>query len=80
MICLLIVRINRITAFTFFENTKGDAKMPVFKPGVRLANAYRNIMPSYINDQVHILIPGKELTEFTNFTEMRDIYKTEQYS
>ena len=61
----------------FFENIEGDAKMPVFKPGVRLANAHRNIMPSYINDQVHILIAGKELTEFTNFTESRDIYKTD---
>ncbi len=45
----------------FFENTEGNVKMPVFKPGVRISKAYVNIQPSYVNDTVRYLIPGKEI-------------------
>jgi len=45
----------------FFENTEGNVKMPVFKPGVRISKAYVNIQPSYINNTVRYLIPGKEI-------------------
>ena len=46
----------------FFENTEGNVKMPLFKPGVRISNAYNNIQPSYINDKTLYLIPSKEIT------------------
>jgi len=45
----------------FFENTEGNVKMPVFESGVRISKAYVNIQPSYINDTVRYLIPGKEI-------------------
>ncbi len=46
----------------YFENTEGNVKMPVFKAGVRISKAYKNIQASYINDKIRYLIPGKEIT------------------
>lgn len=45
----------------FFENSEGNVDMPVFKPAVRLSEGYRNIMPSYIEEQVRLLVPAGEL-------------------
>ncbi|MEE9429817.1 MAG: VCBS repeat-containing protein [Melioribacteraceae bacterium] len=60
----------------FFENTEGNVKMPVFKPGKRISKAYRNIQSSYVNNKVRYLIPGKEIISFGN-EEIIEIYPTE---
>ena len=60
----------------FFENTEGNVKMPVFKPGIRISKAYRNIQPSYINNKVRYLIPGKEIINFES-EELIEIYPSD---
>lgn len=60
----------------FFENTEGNVQMPVFKPGIRISKAYRNIQPSYINDKVKYLIPGKEVVSLEN-EEFIEIYPSD---
>lgn len=64
----------------FFENTDGNAKMPVFKPGVRLAAAYRNMQVSEIQGQPRLLIPAKELVDFkkNRFEKQKQIYPKEK--
>ena len=47
-----------------FENPGGDAKMPVFKPAVRLGPALPNVQVSYVDGQPRVLVPGKEYTDF----------------
>jgi len=62
----------------FFENTDGNVKMPAFKPGVRIGTGHRNIRPSYIDGEVRVLLPGKEIVDFhqrdTQFNKSRTIY------
>ncbi|NQT01919.1 MAG: VCBS repeat-containing protein [Planctomycetes bacterium] len=62
----------------FFENTGGNIKMPVFKPAVRVGSGYSNIRPSYINGKVRLLLPAKEIIDFSNpenqFKKSRTIY------
>jgi len=60
----------------FFENSEGNVQMPVFKPGIRISKAYKNIQPSYINDKVKFLIPGKEITSLEN-EELIEIYPSD---
>ena len=64
----------------FFENDDGNSKMPVFKPGVRIAKSRRNIQPSYPDGKVRLLIPGEELVDFrkNNFSQTRKIYPVNQ--
>ncbi len=53
----------------FFENPGGNAKsggvakMPVFKPAVKVAAGVRNISFSMVDGKPRILIPGYELTK-----------------
>jgi len=47
----------------FFENTTGNVNMPVFKPAVRIGPAHRNIQPSYVDGNVHLLTSGHELMD-----------------
>ena len=63
----------------FFENPDGSAKMPVFKPGVYLAAAFRNMQLSQIQGQPRLLIPGNELVDFkkNQFTKQKQIYPKE---
>lgn len=42
----------------FFENTEGDVKLPVFKPGVRISKGSSNVQVSYIGDETFVLTPG----------------------
>jgi len=64
----------------FFENTDGNVKMPVFQPGVRIGPGHRNIRPSYIDGEVCVLLPGKEIVDFhqreTQFNKSRTIYSS----
>ena len=64
----------------FFENTDGNIKMPVFKPAVKLDAGYSNIRPSYIDDRVHLLLPGREIEDFrepdNQFKKTRPIYSS----
>ncbi|MCA9231638.1 MAG: VCBS repeat-containing protein [Planctomycetales bacterium] len=48
----------------FFENVDGDAKLPVFRPGVLVAGKERNVQLSYVDGQPRVLIPGAEFHEF----------------
>ena len=50
----------------FFENPGGDAKMPVFKPGVKIGPGHRNIRVSWVDGKPRVLTPG---TEYRNFTQ-----------
>ena len=61
----------------FFENTEGNIKMPVFKPGVKISKAYRNIQPSYIDGKLRLLLPGKEITHLIS-GEIKEIYPVEE--
>lgn len=47
-----------------FENPGGEAKMPVFKPPVRLGEALRNVRVSHVEGKPRVLTPGKEWTGF----------------
>ncbi len=60
----------------FFENTQGKVKFPVFESERRLAPAPRNLRPSYVNEQVRLLVPGEELVDFrkSNFSKRKKIY------
>jgi len=48
----------------FFENPGGDAKMPVFKPAVRIGKGLRNVQVSYVDGQVRVMSPGQEYHNF----------------
>lgn len=48
-----------------FENPGGaDVDFPIFKPGVRISRGQHNVMPSYIDDDVFVLLPGKKTLDF----------------
>jgi len=61
-----------------FENPGGDAKMPVFKPGVRIGKGMSNIQASYVNGQPRLLTPATELIGFRNgdFGATKTIHST----
>ena len=46
----------------YFENPGGGAKMPVFKPGVRVGPGMKNVSPSYVGGATRVLLPGEELS------------------
>lgn len=48
----------------FFENTEGNVKTPVFKPGVRIGKALQNAQVSFVNGKPRVLTPGQEHDEF----------------
>ena len=48
----------------FFENTEGDVKFPVFRPGVRITKSERNVQVSYIDGKPRVLTPAREYYEF----------------
>jgi hypothetical protein len=63
----------------FFENPDGDAKFPRFKPPVRVGPGYHDIQPSCVDDDVRLLLPGKELVDFrpTKLEKSNPIYPEE---
>ncbi len=51
----------------FFENATGstaDNPQPVFKPAVKLSGTVHYVMPSYVGNQMRVLSPGLEYTDF----------------
>lgn len=54
----------------FFENpgVNSAAKMPIFKPGVRIGPGHQFIRVSHVAGQPRVLVPGRE---FANFRERR---------
>ena len=52
----------------FFENPGGDAKMPVFKPAVRLGAALKNVQLSIVGGKPRVLTPGTEWEDFLGGT------------
>jgi len=47
-----------------FENPGGDAKMPVFKPPVRIGDGKSNIRVSHVKGKPRVLTPGAEWIDF----------------
>jgi hypothetical protein len=65
----------------FFENTAGDIKMPVFKPGVRLGRGYKHAQVSHVNGEPRVLVSVKELVNSRgggDFDEAVPIYHTDK--
>jgi hypothetical protein len=60
----------------FFENPGGDAKMPVFKPAVKIGPGTKNIQVSYVGGKARLLKPAEELVDFRNtgFKDTAEIY------
>jgi hypothetical protein len=61
-----------------FENATGDTarnKLPVFKPGRKLSGAVHYVMPSYVGDELRVLTPGAEHSNFmrTGLAEKRPL-------
>src|SRR5688572_29757760 len=48
----------------FFENPGGDAKMPVFRPAVRLGPAVQHMRVSHVAGQPRVLAPAAEFADF----------------
>ncbi|MBL9164817.1 MAG: VCBS repeat-containing protein [Planctomycetaceae bacterium] len=48
----------------FFENPGGAAKLPRFKPPVRIGPGFHDIQPSDVDGDVRLLVPGHELIDF----------------
>jgi len=55
-----------------------DAKMPIFRPGVRVGDARRYLRVSYVDRHPRILFPGHELVDFraNGFRRAKAIYRT----
>ena len=47
-----------------FENPGGDAKMPVFKPPVRVGPGLKNVQVSHVGGRPRVLSPGTEWVDF----------------
>jgi len=48
----------------FFENKTGET-FPIFEAPVYIGKPEKHLQVSYINGEAHFLLPGKELTKFT---------------
>src|SRR5258707_15831855 len=49
----------------FFENPGGgDPRQPVFKPAVKAGPGFANVQASYVDGQVRLLVPGRELVRY----------------
>jgi len=67
-----------------FENPGGDAKMPVFRPAVRIGKGHTNIQVSFVEAKPRVLIPGAEIASLQPsragaedaFSKTRQIYPT----
>jgi hypothetical protein len=59
----------------FFENA-ASGKLPVFQSPVRVGRGHGNIQPSYVGDQVRLLVPGQELVDYraTAFDKLAKIH------
>jgi len=65
----------------FFENTSGNVRMPVFRPGIRIGRGYKYSQVCYVDAMPRVLIPGKELVNFRsghNFEKTIPIYSTDR--
>jgi hypothetical protein len=63
----LLVVVNDVPGkgIYFFENTEGrGAKLPVFRPGVRVSTAMHNIQASYVNGEPRVMRIGEEYVDF----------------
>ncbi len=62
---LVVATVNKPSpGIFFFENPGGNAKDPVFRPGVRVGDARSNVTISYLNDTVAVLTPGRHHPDF----------------
>ncbi|MDX1945646.1 MAG: VCBS repeat-containing protein [Pirellulaceae bacterium] len=48
----------------FFENPSGDAKMPVFRPGVRIGPGFQSVRVSHVGGVPRVLTPAREFADF----------------
>ncbi len=61
----------------FFEKA-ASGKLPVLKAPVRVGRGHGNIQPSYVDNDVRLLVPGQELVDFRNtaFEKLAKIHKS----
>ncbi len=52
--------------YVFLNPGTGDAKFPIFKPGVRISQGTVNVQPSYVDGKLRVMTPGKEYPDFLN--------------
>ncbi len=59
-----------------FENPDGRVRSPVFRPGVRVGPGRHDVMPSYVDGKVCVLVPGREVMDLATkgTAESRAIY------
>lgn len=64
----------------FFENITGNVKIPLFKPGVKIAPGFSNIQPSYVQNRMRLTLPARELVNFSRngFKIKNKIYETDK--
>lgn len=55
----------------YYENISGK-EIPVFAPGVRMADGLQNVQVSYVDNKPRILIPEKELRNFPKIAELEE--------
>jgi len=48
----------------FFENTSGNVKFPVFKPGRRISRGLQNVQVSYVNGEPRVMSPASVYLRF----------------
>ncbi len=48
----------------FFENLEGNVRLPIFRPGVRIAESARNVQISYVDGKPRVLMPAREYSSF----------------
>ena len=73
---LLVSCPDKPTAATLFFENPGGGKDPVFRPGVEVGPALKNVQPSYVGGEVRLLVPGREVVDFraNHFTKFVDVY------
>ncbi len=64
----------------FFENTEGNVKLPVFKPGVKVGPGMKNVQVSHVSGQPHVLMASKEFTNFLGkeFNTTKSVHSPER--
>ena len=64
----------------FFENPGGNAKLPVFKPGVKVGRGMKNVQVSHVDGVPRVLDSSREFVDFLGrgFDATRVIHETEQ--
>lgn len=63
-----------------FENSDGNVKFPVFKPGVRVGKGMKNLQVSYVDEHPRVLDSSREFVDFfgKDFSQTKQIHSTDR--